>query len=91
MSIKRARFRRKVGQFLRAGKSVDEVHVLLPTAKVGSPGRTTIFVGAEGVDENGKKVRSGQRIKGRSSNEVTTFPMGEEKFARHLQWAKANK
>jgi hypothetical protein len=87
MSRKTTQFRRKFAQFVRAGKSKDDVVAILPTARVRSKGRTTIYIGTDTTEpETGKTVKAGKRIPGRASNAIVTEPMGEEKLRRYSTW-----
>lgn len=82
MSIKTVRFRRKLAQIRRVNAHPSGDHV--PTARVKSDGRTTIFGQVDSMDEDGHPMKAGKRYPGRATGKVCCEPMKPDKANRLL-------
>jgi hypothetical protein len=88
MSIKTTRFKQKIAQFALKNGKLPIAGDILPLSRAKSDGKKTIFISADGVDDDGKPVRAGKRIPGRAIGLVGTEPIGAEKADRLMRLVK---
>lgn len=86
MSIRTVRFKKKVAQAKRTGKT--EFFQLLPSGRVKSDGRTTVFGQVDSLDEDGNPQKAGKRYPGRASDKVVTERMKDSKMSLYARLSK---